>query len=107
MSHEIRVCEVRTKFETYQYRTPIKFGGVAVDQATILNVKMTVEDRQGRMATGYGSMPLGNVWAYPSKRMTYEQTLAAMKAVAGISAGVTTRSMSGWGHPVEIGHRLE
>src|SRR5690348_2683412 len=106
MAGEIRVCEVRTKYETYQYRTPIKFGGVVVDRATILNVKVTVEDRLGRRATGYGSMPLGNVWSYPSKRMTYEQTFLVLKHIAS-GAVLMTEHTGGWGHPVELGQRME
>lgn len=99
--------EVRTWYDEYHYRTPIKFGGVALDRATLLNVKVAVEDRQGRVQDGYGSMPLGNVWAYPSKRMTYDQTLAAMKAVASAATNATSCLEAGWGHPIEIGHRLE
>jgi L-alanine-DL-glutamate epimerase-like enolase superfamily enzyme len=106
MNTEIRVCDVQGKFETYQYRTPIKFGGIAVDRATLINVKVTVEDRQGRRQDGYGSMPLGNVWAYPSKTMTHDQTLLVMKSIA-VKAGRLCRTESVWGHPVEIGDALE
>ena len=49
----------------------------------------------GKSARGFGSMPLGNVWAFPSKTMSYDTTLGAMKALAeridGITAGVPAR----------------
>ncbi len=95
MKTDIRIRELSTETEDFLYRTPIKFGGVAVDRATVLNVRMTVETREGRVAKGFGSMPLGNVWAFPSKLLTYEQTLAAMKAVAKQAAAVTSETSVG------------
>ncbi len=106
MPNPIRVCDISLGYESYHYRTPIKFGGVTLDRCTILNVKVVVEDRQGRCATGYGSMPLGNVWAFPSKQLTYDQTLSAMRSVAEKCATITTQD-SPWGHPIEINHQLE
>jgi len=106
MSTQIKVRDVHSTFETYQYRTPIKFGGAVVDQATILNVKVTIEDRQGRRQDGYGSMPLGNVWAFPTKSLSYDQTLAAMKSMA-LQASTLAKLESPWGHPIEVGHALE
>jgi L-alanine-DL-glutamate epimerase-like enolase superfamily enzyme len=103
---DIRIREVSHATEDYRYRTPIKFGGVALDRVTILNVACTVETRAGRTARGFGSMPLSNVWAFPSRRLTYDQTLAAMRAVADrvarLTAGCTETA-----HPVEINHTLE
>src|SRR5687767_10388550 len=81
---DIRVKDVSFRYDEFLYRTPIKFGGVAVDRATILNVEMTVETIAGKVAKGFGSMPLGNVWAWPTKSLTYDQTLAAMKKLAGM-----------------------
>ena len=54
------------------------FGGTAVDRATVLNVTCTVETRASKVGKGFGSMPLGNVWSFPSRRLTYDDTLAAM-----------------------------
>jgi len=75
---DIRIENVRFGYEDFRYRTPIKFGGVAVDRATLLNVECRVATRAGRSAVGFGSMPLGNVWSFPSRVLTYEQTLAAV-----------------------------
>ncbi len=105
-STDVTVREVKVGYEEYAYRTPIKFGGVALDRVTILNVDMTVETRGGVLAKGFGSMPLGNVWAFPSRRLGYDQTLRAMKAAKAavqllyLSSGLT-------GHPIDITHQLE
>jgi hypothetical protein len=103
---DIRIKDVRFSYEDYSYRTPIKFGGVAVDRVTLLNVETDVETQTGKTARGFGSMPLGNVWAYPSRAMTYLQTLDAMKAVAVHVAGVYAGYRE-YGHPIDITWTIE
>lgn len=106
MQTDIRLKDVRFSYEDFLYRTPIKFGGVAVDRVTLLNVEAAVETRAGKVARGFGSMPLGNVWAYPSRAMTYQQTLDAMKAVAERVAEVC-RGHRDYGHPIDITSAIE
>jgi hypothetical protein len=103
---DIRVREVYFEYEDFRYRTAIKFGGAALDRATLLNVRMVVEGGGGGTATGFGSMPLANVWAFPSRALTYDQTLAAMRFVAS-RAAADYRSCGLSGHPIDITHRLE
>ena len=76
---DIRVEEVTHEYEDYLYRTPIKFGGVAIDRVALLNVRCVVRTAGGKTARGFGSMPLGNVWSFPSRVLSYDATLAAMK----------------------------
>jgi len=57
-------------------------GYVIVDRATLLNVNCSVRTGDGRPARGFGSMPLGNIWSFPSKTMSYDTTLKAMQALA-------------------------
>ncbi len=105
-STDITVRNVGIAFEDFAYRTPIKFGGAVVDRVTLLNVTMDVESSAGKRATGCGSMPLGNIWAWPTRELNYEQTLSAMKYIAGRLAG--PYSMSGIaGHPLDINEELE
>ena len=103
---DIRVRDVSYTLNDFRYRTPIKFGGVAVDRVTMLDVTLTVETRLGKVSTGLGSMPLGNVWAYPSRKMAYDDTLAAMKALVEPVATLTVGSTV-VGHPIDITHALE
>jgi L-alanine-DL-glutamate epimerase-like enolase superfamily enzyme len=106
MPTAVRVAEVSYDTEEYRYRTPIKFGGVALDRATILNAHVVVRTDDGRAVRGSGSMPLGNVWAFPSKQLGYADTLAAMLAVADRVAR-TTGDCSEAGHPIDLNHVLE
>ena len=106
MPAEIRVVEISFDTEDFQYRTPIKFGGVALDRATILNVACVVRASDGRTAGGRGSMPLGNVWAWPSKVVGYDSTLGAMKALSEDIAH-DILAYSDCGHPVDVAIELE
>jgi L-alanine-DL-glutamate epimerase-like enolase superfamily enzyme len=103
---DIRVEHVRHSYQDYLYRAPYKFGGVAVDRVTLINVHCTVRMRNGKTAEGFGSMTMGNVWAFPSRVLSYDQTLGAMKALAGKIAGITG-AYSDYGHPIDINVALE
>jgi L-alanine-DL-glutamate epimerase-like enolase superfamily enzyme len=97
---DVRIAEVRHGYEDWVYRAPYKFGGRIVDKVTILNVRCRVETRGGQSAWGFGSMTLGNMWAFPSPTMPYEVTLGAMKTLAER----VTRSA---GQCREVGHPLD
>ena len=105
-STDVRIRAVHFGFEDFRYRTPLKFGGVPVTEVTLLNVTMTVETGSGVIAEGFGSMPLGNVWAWPSKEFTYAQTLDGMKGMAAKLATIYGECRLS-GHPIRIGHELE
>ncbi len=105
-STDIHIDDVSFSYEDHQYRTPIKFGGTALDRVTMLNVEVAVRTRGGKSARGFGSMPMGNVWSFPSKVLTYDQTLGAMKAVVARVADIT-RSSKEVGHPIDITWVLE
>jgi L-alanine-DL-glutamate epimerase-like enolase superfamily enzyme len=103
---DIHVDEISVAFEDFLYRTPIKFGGTALDRVTLVNVNCRVSTRGGKSAGGFGSMPLGNVWSFPSKTLTYDQTLGAMKALVKRVAQVG-RSCRDFGHPIDLTLQLE
>jgi L-alanine-DL-glutamate epimerase-like enolase superfamily enzyme len=103
---DIRIDEIRYGYEDYGYRTPIKFGGTVVDRVTILNVDCVVHTVDGRVVKGFGSMPLSNVWAFPSQTMPYETTLAAMKALAARISTIT-QGCRETGHPIDLNVLLE
>lgn len=81
-STDIVVRDVKPSTETIQYRTPMKFGGRVVIGVTLFNVEVTVETQSGQIGKGFGSMPMGNVWGWPSQQVDGAQTLKAMIEVA-------------------------
>jgi L-alanine-DL-glutamate epimerase-like enolase superfamily enzyme len=103
---DIRIEDMSSSYEDYLYRAPIKFGGSVVDRATLLNVNCVVRTAAGQVGKGFGSMPLGNVWSFPSKTMSYETTLGAMKALAEEMVRITGRYKE-FGHPIDINWALE
>lgn len=103
---DIVLDEVSCGFEDYLYRTPIKFGGVASDRVTLLNVDVRCHTVSGRSAHGFGSMPLGNIWSFPSKVLGYDDTLAAMKTLAEHIARIT-RGYKDADHPIDMAWALE
>lgn len=103
---DIRLDALEWTYQDYTYRTPIKFGGVALDRCTMLDVTCQVSTPSGKTATGFGSMPLGNVWSFPSRILGYQQTLDAMKAVVE-RIGNITRSHRAFGHPIDLTWALE
>lgn len=103
---DLRIEEVRFEYEDHLYRAPLKFGGVALDRATVVNVHVTGRTIGGIVAQGFGSMPLGNIWSFPSKTLTYDQTLAAMKKLVERIARITAEHPEA-GHPIDLTHALE
>jgi L-alanine-DL-glutamate epimerase-like enolase superfamily enzyme len=103
---DIRVDQVRHWYEDFSYRAPYKFGGRVVDRVTLLNVRCRVTTRNGRSATGFGSMTMGNMWAFPSQAMTYDVTLGAMKDLAGRITTIVN-DCTEVGHPLDFFHALE
>lgn len=105
-SSDISVKEIHIGYENFPYRTPYQFGGRSVDAVTLLNVHCTVETVAGHVAHGFGSMPMGNEWSFPSKTLSYNTTLQAMKQLAERIRKIT-ESYTEPGHPIDINFALE
>jgi L-alanine-DL-glutamate epimerase-like enolase superfamily enzyme len=105
-STDVRIEAVSFAYEDFLYRTPIKFGGAALDRVTQVNVECRVRTADGKSAGGFGSMPLGNVWSFPSRALGYDGTLAAMKAVVERVAGLYGGCRD-FGHPIDLTWALE
>ena len=102
---DIRLVEVTSRTEQIDYRSPIKFGGRVVRDVVLLHVTAEVVTGDGRRGRGLGSMPVGNVWAWPSASLGGGETLAAMIALGRHLAAVAG-DYRGCGHPLEITHEL-
>jgi L-alanine-DL-glutamate epimerase-like enolase superfamily enzyme len=105
-STDAQIDEIQIAFEDYLYRAPYKFGGKEVDRVTLLNVHCVLHSRQGKPASGFAAMPLGNVWSFPAADIPYNTTLAAMKSLARKIARIT-QDFRGFAHPLDINRALE
>jgi L-alanine-DL-glutamate epimerase-like enolase superfamily enzyme len=101
---DIRIVEVRHQFEEFKYRMPYQFGGRTVDRVTILNVDCRVRTRAGKESWGFGSMTLGNAWAFPAA--SQDAGLGAMKALSDELRTVTA-DCDDSGHPIDLFRALE
>ena len=102
--NDIRILEVNHEFEDFQYRAPYQFGGRTVDRVTLLNVNCRVRTGGGREAWGFGSMTLGNAWAFPAA--SQDAGLGAMRALAG-KLRASTAACDETGHPLDLFRVLE
>lgn len=106
-----KATDVRIKFAAYSveplpFRTPLKFGGRVIDKSFLLNCTLTVESRDGKHhATGFGSMPVGNIWAWPSATVTPDQAENAMKAFAEEITDLGSVCTE-YGHPIDLSYHL-
>lgn len=101
-STDVRLVEAGGRTERFGYRAPMKFGGRVVTDAVLLHVTVEVETRDGRRrGQGFGSMPMGNTWAWPSKVLSNDETLQAM-----IHLGYRLVDEAGackeTGHPIDL-----
>jgi L-alanine-DL-glutamate epimerase-like enolase superfamily enzyme len=101
---DIRIAEVRHEFEEFKYRAPYMFGGRTVDRVTLLNVTCRVRTTDGREARGFGSMTLGNAWAFPAA--SQDQGLGAMRALSEEYTKITA-ACDDSGHPIDLFRVLE
>jgi L-alanine-DL-glutamate epimerase-like enolase superfamily enzyme len=102
---DIYLRDVEYQTQRIAYRAPIKFGGRVVSDALLLDVSVVVETRGGARGRGFGSMPLGNAWAWPSQVLGADQTLAAMRQFGQRLVGAAS-GYRGCGHPLEIVREL-
>jgi len=104
-STDIRIVDTVCAFEAIPFRMPLKFGGRVTTESTLINVEVTVETRGGIRATGYGSMPVGNVWAWPSQTVSPEQTEQAIKnfATEVVELG---NNIPEFFHPIDLVYRV-
>jgi L-alanine-DL-glutamate epimerase-like enolase superfamily enzyme len=102
---DIRVKEAVTRTRQINYRTPIKFGGRVVADVTMLDVRVVVETRDGRRGVGYGSMPIGNAWGWPSQQLSSDQTRLAMQSVGQVLVDLAPAHPEA-GHPLQIVSQL-
>ena len=102
---DIRIVEATCSFEPVTFRTPLKFGGRTVDKTFLINVEVEVQNRAGHHATGFGSMPVGNVWAWPTATLTPDQTENAVRKFAENVVDLAN-AYPEFGHPIDIIYHL-
>ena len=102
---DVRVKEVSLYFLPVETRMPLKFGPETLTHVTCARARLTVEDRQGRRAEGWGETPLSVQWVWPSN-LTYDERHQALKDFC-VRLAHAWSSFTPAGHPIEVGHAFQ
>src|SRR5215471_18743512 len=102
---DIRIEDISLRFEEFVFRTPLKFARTVVDRQTMLTVNCTVRTAAGKEAKGFGTLPLNYTFTFPSKKLSPDARLAAMKALTAEIAKVTD-TYKEFAHPIDVNWEL-
>jgi hypothetical protein len=74
-SSDIEITDIRHEFEEYRYMSSLSVWWKNRRSGHIAERPRRVKARSGGEAMGFGSMPLGNAWSFPSSVVRYDQSL--------------------------------
>jgi L-alanine-DL-glutamate epimerase-like enolase superfamily enzyme len=98
---DVRVRAATLYFLPVQTRMPLKFGAQVVEQVTCARVCVTVENRAGQRAEGWGETPLSVAWVWPSELSWDERERRLQEFCLVLAREVAAFPLAG--HPLEIG----
>ena len=98
---DVRIERVSSSYEEHIFRAPLKFALSVVNRQTMVTVECKIRTLAGKLATGFGTLPLNYVFSYPSRALSEEARLGAMKALAEEIARVCG-SHQEYGHPMDL-----
>ncbi|MBQ7177358.1 MAG: mandelate racemase/muconate lactonizing enzyme family protein [Victivallales bacterium] len=102
---DIQVVGASLYFLPVETRIPLKFGKETLTSVTCSRVKITVVDRKGRIAEGWGETPLSVQWVWPGA-LSYQERFSALR-------DFSVKLVDAWvgfdvaGHPMEVGHAFQ
>jgi L-alanine-DL-glutamate epimerase-like enolase superfamily enzyme len=99
---DVRPVAATLYFLPVTNRVPLKFGPETVTHVVCARARLTVADRAGRRADGWGETPLSVQWAWPGT-LSVETRLDAMKAFC-VRLAEAWAGFNDFGHPLEVGH---
>ena len=102
---DVRPVATTLHFLPVETRVPLKFGPETLTTVTCARVCLTVEDRRGRRAKGWGETPLSVQWVWPS-HLGYSARHEALKRFC-FSLADAWANFDAAGHPMEVGHAFQ
>jgi L-alanine-DL-glutamate epimerase-like enolase superfamily enzyme len=101
MNTDVTPLSADLYFIPIETRIPFKFGREILTSVTCARVGVTVADRQGRKAKGWGETPLSVQWAWPSS-LEYRERNETMQLFCRM-LGEAWTNLDQCGHPIELG----
>ena len=103
MKTDISPVSVDVHFIPVETRVPLKFGTQVVTHVTCARVCVTVANKQGQRAQGWGETPLSAEWAWPSSSLGHNERNEVMEDFCRMLAEAWVQ-FERQGHPIELGH---
>ncbi|MHC4707711.1 MAG: hypothetical protein ACYS8I_11580, partial [Planctomycetota bacterium] len=101
MSIDISPVSIDLYFIPVQTRVPLKFGKETLTSVICARTCVTVTNKQGKTAEGWGETPLSVQWAWPSE-LTYQERNEGMQLLCRLLAEAWAKFDQS-GHPIELG----
>jgi L-alanine-DL-glutamate epimerase-like enolase superfamily enzyme len=101
MKPDIKPVSVDLYFIPVKTRIPLKFGPETTTEVVCARVCMTVANKQGQKAPGWGETPLSVQWTWPSS-LSYQQRCDTLQKFCKMLAEAWAR-FDRHGHPMELG----
>jgi len=101
MDTDIRSISTDLYFIPVQTRIPLKFGPETLVSVICARACVTVADKRGRKAQGWGETPLSVQWAWPGTA-SYQERCEAMQLFCHTLAEAWA-NFEHCGHPIELG----
>ena len=103
LDSDIKILKLAPFFRCDNFRVPLKFGKVVVNESTSMIVKATVENKKGHVTDGIGAMPIMDQWAFPDFTVPHEKKLRAMMIIGEKACRFLEKSSSKkYAHPINI-----
>lgn len=93
---------VKLYFLPIRTRLPLKFGVETVNSVVCARAAITVQNRSGKTAVGWGETPLSVAWVWPGQ-LSYEMREQALKRFC-MELAEAWMNFELTGHPFEMGH---
>src|SRR6185369_16175221 len=102
---DARLISVALHYLPVTTRMPLKFGSESLTSVTCARAQVTLVDRMGRTATGWGETPLSVQWAWPSLIPYGERHDAMCQFCIRIAQEWLHADFCG--HPLELGQDFQ
>ena len=102
---DIQTVGAALYFLPVRTRVPLKFGSETLTEVTCARARVTVRDRKGQEATGWGETPLSVQWVWPGA-LPYQERHDLLKKFC-VQLAELWSSYRKPAHPIEIGHDFQ
>ena len=101
MKTDISPVSVDLYFIPVKTRIPLKFGPETTTEVVCARVSITVANRQGQKAQGWGETPLSVQWTWPGS-LSYQERCDTLQKFCKMLAEAWA-GFDRYGHPIELG----